>query len=421
VQKEYAHDAVKDQGFINLCLESLAAMSLDGIDPDDSETVVAQLNEIAEQWSPDDGFPDGIDQAEVEDIVEQLRDLVSERIEQREQKTALSQREAQCNVLEHTRDEHGEWVSRKSIAIYVTLMSDRDDWLTPQAVGSYLARAEDKIERARALVREVEFPEREEHLDEPDICYLDVETRRRLKRRAKPDEYTDDAVINRLLDTTRNEKSIEEFLDEYFSARDPDTVAQLAVDTEHLRAGELRIIAHTPTREPTPECVTETDRIQVEDRSFRFDYEQTPYGPQSLSRISLYASDTIEGTVDGATVEDGLAELRMAVGGTPVREFVEDVIEDYDAKAIVADRLDDRLSVKVVVDEMPQGHPFESILQLTEIGSANESCAVSVSATPDERDHDLVLYRDGERSDQEHVAFSDGVAQLVDAVAGENQ
>lgn len=66
------------------------------------------------------------------------------------------------------------------------------------------------------------------------------------------------------------------------------------------------ITVNTLVQDELPDIVTETDAITYHGHRYDFYFDQDPYGPHSRGRITLYASDTIQG-MDGVPLEDGLA------------------------------------------------------------------------------------------------------------------
>lgn len=101
-------------------------------------------------------------------------------------------------------------------------------------------------------------------------------------------------------------RSLEELARGYLEARGKQNVVQLAVYRDGFEHGSLTITSHTLVDDVLPEIVTETDAITHHDHVYDFRFDEDPYGPSSLGRLTLYGAD---GIVDENEVhlEEGLA------------------------------------------------------------------------------------------------------------------
>lgn len=312
-------------------------MSLDGTGDDGRQaTARARLNDLTEDWTADEGLPDGVSRESVEDLCAEIRSQVEDEIAHLQSETRLSGREAQCFILERTVDESFTSLTRKSIAVYLTIDSGREEWFDTGPINTYINRANEKLEQAKEFVGYVHFPNREELLDDPQLTYLDRDTLRQLKRRAKDGDRTVDDVVVRLLDATKEVLSLEEFVTRYLEERGKENIAQLAIETSTLESFP-QFIAHTGLDEPLPEFVRETDHIEIGGKEVEFAFDETADGPQDMHRVTLFASDNIMG-MDSCSVEEGLENVQNALEEKTLtlRSLCERALDDLDVEEIIA-------------------------------------------------------------------------------------
>jgi hypothetical protein len=100
--------------------------------------------------------------------------------------------------------------------------------------------------------------------------------------------------------------SLEDIVREYLAARGEDNVVQITVNRDGLKGGLVILTAHTGTHDDLPEIITETNVITHNDHQYELYFDEDPYGPSSLGRITLYGADPSSGT-DTVPPEDGLA------------------------------------------------------------------------------------------------------------------
>lgn len=285
----------------------------------DEQTERAKLNIIAEHWTEQGEYPDGISTSDVQNLGQALSNQLEDRLETLVANTTFTRREAEVWILTETVDEHDYFLTEDAAALILSTNSagfnggwkhDVDfiicDPVTSEEIQEHKAAAKQKIEEAEETLGAVTFPNREEALTSPKLVWLDAQTGHRLQRRCQSNENTLDDVTTRLLDETETRRSLEDFARGYLDARGQDNVAQLAIQRQSLETGTLHITAHTAAEEELPDIITETDAITHCGHRYDFHFDEDPYGPHEFHRITLYASDTITG-MDGVPLKDGLS------------------------------------------------------------------------------------------------------------------
>lgn len=287
-------------------------------------TTRMRLNELAEKWSPGEGFPSVEDAEEVVDLCRNLHENLGELIDTYASSTPLTREEARAWSLARYYDRRDCLLTDEAVAIALSALetlehstkgaetSSIDEWITPETVKELVESAESKYEQSEALLGTFRFPEREEVLDDPRHVWLDNRTLKRLERQAQEDEQYFDEVVNRLLDLTERRRTLEGLVREYLRARGRDNVAQVAIQEQMLDGGVIAITAHTGVQDALPDVVQETDTVTIAGEKYDFYFVEDSDGPHEFKRITVYASDSIPG-MDGVSLDEGLVEARRAV------------------------------------------------------------------------------------------------------------
>lgn len=285
----------------------------------DEQTERAQLNIIAEHWTEQGEYPDGISMSDVQNLGQVLLDQVEDRLETFVADTTFTRREAEVWVLIETVDEHNHFLTEDAAALLLSTPGAgfSGGWkcyedlkmccpATSEEVQEHYAAAKQKVEETKETLGAVTFSNREDALSSPKMVWLDSQTTHRLQRRCQPNENTLDNVTTRLLDQTETRRSLEDFARGYLDARGQDNVAQLAIQRQSFETGALHITAHTAAQEELPDIVTENDAITHHGHRYDLHFDEDPSGPHEFHRITLYASNTIAG-MDGVPLKDGLS------------------------------------------------------------------------------------------------------------------
>ena len=284
----------------------------------DEQTERAQLNFIAEHWSEQGEYPDGISKSDVQDLSQFLFDQVENRLETFVADTTFTRHEAEVWVLITTVDEHNYVLTEDAAALILSTPGTEFDEptgpgedpvmshsVTSEEVQQHYAAAKQKVEEAKETLGAVTFPNREDVLSSPKMVWLNRQTAHRLQRACHPNQTTLDDVTTHLLDETETRQSLEDLARGYLNARGQDNVVQLAIQRQSFETGTLHITAHTAAQGELPDIVTETDAITHHGHRYDLHFDEDPSGPHDYHRITLYASNTIAG-MDGVPLKDGL-------------------------------------------------------------------------------------------------------------------
>lgn len=286
------------------------------------QTPRVELNNIAEKSTKTCTLPDQTTPGDIIDLGEVLYKQLAELIESYAE-TQLTRREAEVWVLSTFVGGDHARLTDEAIALLLAtpgcpfgeqteLTPDEDIAASPSVaeIEQRYERAKNKYEQAKQFVGSETFRNRGEHLDSPQIIWTDWSTHRRLEGRLNPEDQTVDDLLNRLLDETETRPSLEELTRSYLDARGRENVAQVAVSVPSGKGRTLSISAHTGVNAETPDVITETDAVTINEDRYDFHFDEDPYGPhEGKHRLSLYAADNITG-MDAVRVDDGIKTVR---------------------------------------------------------------------------------------------------------------
>lgn len=288
----------------------------DGIQSEDDlpappmESPRAALNLIAEVWPEGTLEPDNINLSLATKICLEIESDVGDLIETVETETNLSHREAQVCILRKMAREGGGPLSDKAITLYLILVDDADDYISPQAIQSYHSRVGEKVTDAKQTLLHVLYLNHDMVFDDPDALWLENDTIRRVKSRAENRNVSVSTVIEQSLDDTERQLELRELVAFY---RDEFDAAQVAIEKQSVEMGQPSIVVHTGNPpEETPEKVSRADVISLDEDTFPFHIQHSAMEPQRAFRVTLFASDKIRG-MDPVSVDEGINNLRKTL------------------------------------------------------------------------------------------------------------
>lgn len=262
------------------------------------------LNNIAEQRTETDALPDWISCSDIIELAEVLYEEVTELMGMYAG-THLTRREVEVLVLSKTCGANHTILTDDAIALVLATPGSPFGEETESTIAEGIAasptvsdverryeQAEKKYEQAMEFVGVETFRDREEHLESPEIAWLDRSTRGRLEVRRHPADKTIDDTLNRLLGNTMTCQSLEELTKRYLDDRGRDNVAQVVIAFPGPNESTLYLTAHTGVIGDLPDVIHETDAVTIDGEQYSFYFDEDPSGPWTLeSEVSLYASD----------------------------------------------------------------------------------------------------------------------------------
>jgi len=255
-----------------------------------------------------DPFPDDISRDQVEEICYAIADLYGKFVAELTSETTLSLRESQTWVLRNLVYPHAEPLSYEAIGVYIWSIgrSQDGDPLSRTIVMDYYERAAGKFARAEStLMRAGTPPYAQDLFDDPAVMWVDRRVADRLRLHLGEDESIS-ALIDRLLDATEGDASLEQVLREYLAAGVGDYAA---VDTVYDRWDQhLRLILQKDETADLPSAITDVDRLSTTagSRSVRIIPRPDPSGAESHLVLC-------RGGPDAVAIEDGLDRLARAI------------------------------------------------------------------------------------------------------------
>jgi hypothetical protein len=288
-----------------------------------------RLNRIAEQHDGDT-LPEHTSWAEITDICNRLHEQVGDIVARHVEETSLTKREAQVWVLARYPNSDRVTLLDEAIALVLTApetpftVSDSEESdgegeadVTTTDVKECFERAMEKYEAAESFVGLTTFRNRDEYLEKPRVEWLDEDTVLKLKDRARETDETLDDVINRLLDETVLEVSLDEVIETV--VEEYEDIACIVVNHPELGDLNIGIQVFTPDADSDYEAAdlySPKDQVCIErgDDPVRrnFGIFATCDGPETRNttfRTTIYMADNVVGA-SSLELDTGLTYLK---------------------------------------------------------------------------------------------------------------
>lgn len=389
----------------------------------ESTTIRTQLNKIAHKGKSDDRLPAMTTHDEVETLCNQLSDEIADHTAKIKERTTFSDEKAEAWGLVHTTDSDGVRMTSDAIALYLSVVGDSDEWITPETVESWVTEMKGMVNHAKEIVGTMTFPHRNEVLTNPQIVWVSSSTLRDVSQVAPDEVETTDDVLQLFIEDYKEVIDLNELVTSYLDARGREAVAQLSVESSSLHTDELVFISHTGyTHQPLPSVVSDADAVRISDEDgdndevYDFVFREDPYGPSDLCRLTLYAADNIKG-MDGLDVEQGIADLQMAITEQTISidELVARAESRLNARAVTGTVASDgRIRLSILREGVKQ-RPTDRFRHVESLEVGDKQRKVTINErTVDlgcDPDDGIVVWR-ADTADSEAVALAAGIDQL---------
>lgn len=308
------------------------------------ETNIRQeFNEIAENYNWMGGnLPDNRSWEDLSVLSNFLHEQVQDRVEIYDGITDFTRAEAQVWVLVTTTGPDNTLLTLNGVALAMSTPDNlfrrqqeptpgwREDVLSSGYMERLYESASEKIEGSESCIDYSSC--REERIDDPEQAHLDRSTIQRLEARGHYHGTLDD-VVTHLLNSTGTHLTLEDFIRRYLDNRGANDVAQITIDHQSMKNGDLVLTAHTGLAGDLPDVINETDELVIGDRYYRFSFEEDASSPfhshgrtspfHSSGRTTIYrranasAKDSVPLETGTQRIHDQLAELREQEADTP--------------------------------------------------------------------------------------------------------
>lgn len=385
-----------------------------------------KLNEQANQLTSLDN-PQSAEEEEIQAICDDLSTTIEPSVEELYANSSFTKREATAWILRKTPGSNHARLTQEAVAIYMNLMLDTNSPITTDDVVAHLDEANQKYEQAEQTVGQLTFPQREEVLDNPKVGWLSADTVRDAKQFLSDEEITNlDEAVQHLLELSNEVRDVRDVVKGYLACRGASSVAQIAVQSDQIPLGTLRIVSHYgQPEEQLPDIVSETDAVTVgnEPNQYELEFYEDNTGPYPNRRLTLHANSSIHG-MDSYALEQGLQDLEQAVQENPISltQLVQRAKNHVGAVAVGVKLKQNSSNIQIVPDslEPKDAKPTDRFRHITKVSVRNETFHTNVrdQATIGELGDYTIVWADDNVEGCAPVSLETGIQTLLDDYTG---